>query len=122
MIARVLVTAGANGIGLVMAQAFAARGDGVWVTDVDADSLAALPPGIRGLHCDAASEAGGGTLFAAIASIWSGLDVAIANAKSAGQTTAHRLQAAGRRAGRGRYNPASSPVTRRAWFRVRRLR
>jgi len=122
MNARVLVTAKANGIGLVMAHTFAAHGDRVWVTNVDAESLAALPPAISGAHCDAASEAGGGTLFAAIASVWSCLDVAIANAKSAGQTTAHRLQAAGRRAGRGRYCPASSPLTRRAWFRVRRLR
>ena len=29
---RVLITAGANGIGLVMARAFAALGDRVWVT------------------------------------------------------------------------------------------
>jgi acyl-CoA thioesterase FadM len=41
---RVLITAGANGIGLVMARAFAARGDRVWVTDVDAAMIAALPP------------------------------------------------------------------------------
>jgi NAD(P)-dependent dehydrogenase (short-subunit alcohol dehydrogenase family) len=32
---RVLITAGANGIGLVMAQAFSGAGYRVWVTDVD---------------------------------------------------------------------------------------
>ena len=42
---RVLITAGANGIGLVMARAFQAAGYRVWVTDVDHDPLAALPPG-----------------------------------------------------------------------------
>lgn len=54
---RVLITAGANGIGLVMARAFAAHGDRVWVTDVDSAALAALPPGIRGSLCDASDGA-----------------------------------------------------------------
>ena len=40
---RVLITAGASGIGLAMAQAFAGRGDDIWVTDVDAAALDALP-------------------------------------------------------------------------------
>lgn len=88
MTARVLITAGANGIGLVMARAFAARGDRVWVTDVDAGMLAALPPGIRGTLCDAASEAAMDLLFAEIAADWGGLDVAIANAGIKGPTAA----------------------------------
>jgi NAD(P)-dependent dehydrogenase (short-subunit alcohol dehydrogenase family) len=37
---RVLITAGANGIGLVMARAFAADGYRVWVTDVDTTQIA----------------------------------------------------------------------------------
>ena len=50
---RVLITAGANGIGLVMARAFQAAGDRVWVTDVDSEMIAVLPPGIRGSVVDA---------------------------------------------------------------------
>lgn len=88
MTARVLITAGANGIGLVMARAFAARGDRVWVTDVDAGMIAALPPGIRGTLADAASEAAMDLLFAEIAADWGGLDVAIANAGIKGPTDA----------------------------------
>ncbi len=80
MTRRVLITAGANGIGLVMARAFAGLGDRVWVTDVDAMAVASLPPGIRGTVCDASSEAAMDLLFAEVARDWGGLDVAIANA------------------------------------------
>jgi len=85
---RVLITAGANGIGLVMARAFAARGDRVWVTDIDAEMLAALPPGIRGSHCDAASEPAMELLFSEIKADWGGLDVLVANAGIKGPTAA----------------------------------
>lgn len=85
---RVLITAGANGIGLVMARAFAALGNRVWVTDVDQDQLAKLPPGIRGSHCDASNEAAMDLLFQEIAADWGGLDVAIANAGIKGPTAA----------------------------------
>jgi NAD(P)-dependent dehydrogenase (short-subunit alcohol dehydrogenase family) len=85
---RVLITAGANGIGLVMAQAFQARGDRVWVTDVDAAMIAALPPGIRGSVVDAAHEPGMEALFAEIARDWGGLDVLCANAGIKGPTAA----------------------------------
>lgn len=86
MTRRVLITAGANGIGLVMARAFAARGDRVWVTDIDAEMLAALPPGIRGSHCDAASEPAMELLFSEIKADWGGLDVLVANAGIKGPT------------------------------------
>ena len=79
---RVLITAGANGIGLVMARAFQAAGDRVWVTDVDAAQVAALPPGIRGSVVDASLEPGMAALFAEIARDWGGLDVLCANAGS----------------------------------------
>lgn len=88
MTRRVLITAGANGIGLVMAKAFAQLGDRVWVTDVDEAMLAALPPGIRGSHCDAASEPGMEALFAEMAKVWGGLDVICANAGIKGPTAA----------------------------------
>ena len=85
---RVLITAGANGIGLVMAKAFAKAGDRVWVTDVDEGMLANLPPGIRGTHCDAASEPGVEALFHDIAKVWGGIDVICANAGIKGPTAA----------------------------------
>lgn len=85
---RVLITAGANGIGLIMARAFAAAGDQVWVTDVDATQIAALPPGLRGTVCDASDEAAMAALFAEIARDWGGLDVLCANAGIKGPTAA----------------------------------
>lgn len=88
MTRRVLITAGANGIGLTMARTFAALGDRVWVTDVDQDALAALPEGLRGLRCDASNEADMETLLARIAADWGGLDLAIANAGTKGPTAA----------------------------------
>lgn len=86
MTRRVLITAGANGIGLVMARAFAALGDRVWVTDVDAQMIAALPESLRGTLCDASDQAAMEALFADIAADWGGLDVAIANAGIKGPT------------------------------------
>jgi NAD(P)-dependent dehydrogenase (short-subunit alcohol dehydrogenase family) len=83
---RVLITAGANGIGLVMARSFAALGDRVWVTDVDPEALSALPTGIRGSLCDASNEAAMDRLFAEITRDWGGLDVAVANAGIKGPT------------------------------------
>ncbi|MEL6806955.1 MAG: SDR family oxidoreductase [Pseudomonadota bacterium] len=79
---RVLITAGASGIGLAMAQAFAGRGDEVWVTDVDAAALAALPKGITGRHCDAVDE---DRLVEVMGEIGA-LDVLCANAGIAGPT------------------------------------
>lgn len=83
---RVLITAGANGIGLVMAEAFQAQGHRVWVTDVDPAMIADLPPGIRGSLCDASSEPAMALLFAEIATEWGGLDVLCANAGIKGPT------------------------------------
>jgi NAD(P)-dependent dehydrogenase (short-subunit alcohol dehydrogenase family) len=55
---------------------------------VDAEAIAALPPGIRGTLCDAASEAAMEMLFTDIAEDWGGLDIAIANAGIKGPTAA----------------------------------
>ncbi len=85
---RVLITAGANGIGLVMARAFAQAGYRVWVSDVDAAMIAALPAQIRGTLCDASNEAAMDLLFADIAADWGGLDVLCANAGIKGPTVA----------------------------------
>jgi NAD(P)-dependent dehydrogenase (short-subunit alcohol dehydrogenase family) len=70
----------------VMARAFAAGGDRVWVTDVDAAMLAALPDGFRGTRCDASDEPAMEALFAEVAAVWGGLDVLVANAGIKGPT------------------------------------
>ncbi len=82
----VLITAGANGIGLVMARAFAAAGYRVWVTDVDAAAVAAMPAGIKATVCDAADEPAMQALFSQLAAQWGGLDVLCANAGIKGPT------------------------------------
>lgn len=71
-----------------MARAFAALGDRVRVTDVDEAAVAALPAGIRGTVCDAASDAAMDLLFSDIAQEWGGLDIAVANAGIKGPTAA----------------------------------
>lgn len=86
MTLRVLITAGANGIGLAMAQAFAATGARVWVTDVDQAALAALPDGLRGTWVDVVDEPAMADLFARIGAEWGGLDVVCANAGIKGPT------------------------------------
>jgi NAD(P)-dependent dehydrogenase (short-subunit alcohol dehydrogenase family) len=85
---RVLITAGAAGIGLVMAQAFAATGAQVWVTDVDAAAIAALPAGLRGTLVSVADEAGMAALMADVQAAWGGLDVVCVNAGVKGPTSA----------------------------------
>lgn len=85
---RVLITAGANGIGLVMARAFAAEGDRVWVTDVDESQIATLPAGIQGSVANAADEQAMESVFAQLCAAWDGLDVLCANAGVKGPTAA----------------------------------
>jgi NAD(P)-dependent dehydrogenase (short-subunit alcohol dehydrogenase family) len=85
---RVLITAGAAGIGLVMARAFAATGAQVWVTDVDAAAIAALPAGLRGSTVSVADEAGMTVLMAEVQAEWGGLDVVCVNAGVKGPTSA----------------------------------
>ncbi len=63
---RVIVTAGANGIGLAIARAFAGEGARVHVCDVDQAALAALTasdPTITQTHCDVADRASVQRLF-----------------------------------------------------------
>ena len=78
---RVLISAGGSGIGRAMAEVFAAAGHQVWVTDINAASLAELSTGWRGTVADASDEASMQALFAEIAAEWGGLDVLCANAQ-----------------------------------------
>jgi NAD(P)-dependent dehydrogenase (short-subunit alcohol dehydrogenase family) len=83
---RVLITAGASGIGRAMAEAFAASGAQVWVADVDAAVLASCPDNWQLTRLDVTDEAGVAAVFAEIARDWGGLDVVCANAGIAGPT------------------------------------
>ena len=62
---RVLITAGASGIGRAMGEGFAAAGYDVWVTDVDGAALAACPDGWTAREVDAADEYAMAALMAA---------------------------------------------------------
>jgi NAD(P)-dependent dehydrogenase (short-subunit alcohol dehydrogenase family) len=79
---RVLVTAGASGIGRAMADGFDAAGYDVWVADVDETALADVPPHWTGVRCDASSEPEMAALFGRL----DRLDVLCANAGIAGPT------------------------------------
>lgn len=84
---RVLVTAGANGIGLAIALAFKEAGARVHVCDVDEAALAKLPPDITRTLADVSQAKGVEQLFADTKQL-GGLDVVVNNAGIAGPTAA----------------------------------
>jgi len=84
---RVLITAGAAGIGFAIATAFHAAGARVWLCDVAEDHLAeaeAALPGIGAMRCDVADPAQVDAFVAAAADAMGGLDFVINNAGIAG--------------------------------------
>ena len=83
---RVLVTAGASGIGRVVAHAFAAQGARVWLTDVDEQALADCPANWHRERVDVADPVAMKELFTRIEHDWDGLDTLCANAGIAGAT------------------------------------
>ena len=86
---RVLVTAGAAGIGRAIAAACRAAGARLHVCDIDADALAALRdeyPETGTSLCDVADRAAVDRLFADVAAGLGGLDVLVNNAGIAGPT------------------------------------
>ena len=88
---RVLVTAGASGIGLATARAFAREGARVHVCDIDAaalDVMGASDSGVTRSVCDVADAASVDRLFSAVTSTLDGLDVLVNNAGIAGPTAA----------------------------------
>lgn len=86
MSGRVLITAGASGVGRAMAEAFDAVGAQVWVADLDAEALSACPEHWKRSQVDVADEPSVAALFAEIAAKWGGLDTLCANAGIAGPT------------------------------------
>ncbi len=86
---RVLITAGASGIGRVIAREFLARGDRVHLCDVDSDALAMTnsdEPDAVVSHCDVADEAEVDALFSKQNAQFDGLDVMVNCAGIAGPT------------------------------------
>jgi NAD(P)-dependent dehydrogenase (short-subunit alcohol dehydrogenase family) len=88
---RVLVTAGASGIGLATARAFVAEGARVLVCDVDRNALAALSisdAAIASVDADVSKPADVARLFDAVDARLGGLDTLVNNAGIAGPTAA----------------------------------
>ncbi|WP_347310003.1 SDR family oxidoreductase [Defluviimonas sp. SAOS-178_SWC] len=83
---RVLITAGAAGIGRSMAEAFDRAGARVWVTDVDAAAIASCPDTWRASVVDASDEGAMRNLFQDVGDRWGGLDTVCANAGISGPT------------------------------------
>jgi NAD(P)-dependent dehydrogenase (short-subunit alcohol dehydrogenase family) len=83
---RVLVTAGAAGIGLAIARTFRDAGARVFVCDVDEAALGALDKDIGRAKADVASRADVDRLFAESQKALGGLDVLVNNAGIAGPT------------------------------------
>ncbi len=84
----VAITAGANGLGLITAKAFAARGDQVFVCDVSQDAISKLDnENIHAMACDISNADEVKQWFAVIAEkTQGGLDYLINNAGIAGPT------------------------------------
>ena len=88
---RVLVTAGASGIGLATARAFAREGARVFICDVDRTALATVATsdsGVGQVICDVADPAAVDRMFAAATTTLGGLDALVNNAGIAGPTAA----------------------------------
>ncbi|MCG2623666.1 SDR family oxidoreductase [Arthrobacter sp. I2-34] len=86
---RVLVTAGANGIGLAIAKAFAATGARVHIADINADAVTAVTAehaNITGTVGDISKASDVEKLFHDIRGQLGGLDVLVNNAGIAGPT------------------------------------
>ena len=86
---RVMITAGASGIGLAIAQAFAQAGARVQISDISASAIeAAVPslPGGGGWIADASNPAAVDAWFGHALATLGGLDVLVNNAGIAGPT------------------------------------
>lgn len=86
---RTIITAGASGIGLATARAFAAEGAKVAICDIDKTSLDALArtdPGIFAQHCDVADSHALTAFFEEALEELGGLDCLVNNAGIAGPT------------------------------------
>ena len=86
---KVLITAGADGLGLEMARVFHRAGATIMVCDVNEERLAAVPhelPGVVAVKADVSDEDSVAQLFAQVQERLGGLDVLLNNAGVAGPT------------------------------------
>jgi NAD(P)-dependent dehydrogenase (short-subunit alcohol dehydrogenase family) len=84
---RVLVTAGAGGIGLCIAETLTALGARIAVCDVSDEALAVVRPRVAAaIRADVSAEAEVDALFAEVAAALGGLDALVNNAGIAGPT------------------------------------
>ncbi len=84
---RVLITAGASGIGLGLARRFAAEGDRVAICDADAAAVAevrAAFPDFIATQADVTDEAQMDAFLREVETAWGGVDVVCANAGTGG--------------------------------------
>ena len=89
MVQRVLVTAGASGIGMEIAKAYAAIGATVCVCDIDAkalDTAAKDIPGLKTVVCDVSKRDEIERMVSATVEALGGLDVLVNNAGISGPT------------------------------------
>jgi len=83
---KVLITAGASGLGKAMANAFDALGDSIWVVDIDQAALDSCPNHWQKTKVDVTNEKAVAQLFESLKSHWGSLDVLCSNAGIAGPT------------------------------------
>lgn len=83
---RVLVTAGAAGIGRGIVEAFVEEGARVFACDIDPEALAALPTGVGRSRTDVSDREQVAAMMAAAVGHLGGLDVLVNNAGIAGPT------------------------------------
>lgn len=88
MTQRVLISAGASGIGRAMADVFSDAGAQVWVVDMDAAALETCPDDWQKTPVDVTDETSVSAMYDAVADRWGGVDVVCANAGIAGPTAA----------------------------------
>ena len=87
MTRTVLVTGGNRGIGLAIAQAFAANGDNVAVTHRGSD----VPQGLFGVRCDVTSAEDVDTAFTAVEAEFGPVEVLVSNAGITDDTLLMRM-------------------------------
>ncbi|WP_270729037.1 SDR family oxidoreductase [Shimia sp. Alg240-R146] len=85
---RVLITAGASGVGRAMADAFHRDGWQIWIADMDGVALEAAPATWRRSKVDVSDEVAVNALFDDVLEHWGGVDALCANAGIAGPTAA----------------------------------
>ena len=83
---RVLVTAGATGIGYALAEQFNDAGYQIWIIDISKEALKKCPKDWERSNIDVCDENAMSSLFKKINDKWAGLDVLCANAGTAGST------------------------------------